>query len=161
MTLRAPPRSTRFPYTTLFRSLVAQEDRLVHLRGKALREHAASEPSTYDQSVEHGTFPSARTAAGRLDWSASAMSFDIADRKSTRLNSSHSSTSYAVFCSKKKRPAVGRALAADRDRHPRARPRSEYAAGRARRRDPRARPDPARAPRPPRPRRRAPAPSPP
>src|SRR6266581_3415029 len=73
--MRRPPRSTLFPYTTLFRSV---------------REacQAAEE--------RHGL---RRTAPG-----------DRTDRKSTRLNSSHPSTSYAVFCLKKKKPPTRRGL---------------------------------------------------
>src|SRR2546430_11477012 len=72
--IRRPPRSTLFPYTTLFRSGFQQRDR----RGLAAifdPQHAAS----------------FRRAEERLD------------RKSTRLNSSHSQISYAVFCLKKKK----------------------------------------------------------
>src|SRR5438477_774426 len=76
--LRRPPRSTLFPYTTLFRSQ--------HL-GQVLRdEHlleAAAKPVGKDAAVP-------RLGRGR-------------DRKSTRLNSSHMSISYAVFCLKKKK----------------------------------------------------------
>src|SRR5437868_9196218 len=75
-----PPRSTLFPYTTLFRSL-EKFDGL----------------GTYRTS-ENGV---AIDASGQLD----AVKFDDAtgDRKSTRLNSSHVSISYAVFCLKKKK----------------------------------------------------------
>src|SRR5947207_11230743 len=73
--LRRPPRSTLFPYTTLFRSGGLR--RLQHFRGGRTRERAAS----------HGR--------GRV-------AFRHADRKSTRLNSSHTVISYAVFCLKKK-----------------------------------------------------------
>src|SRR2546430_5367143 len=69
--IRRPPRSTLFPYTTLFRSLCP-------------RIHANS-PS-FSLCCSH-------TASG---------SFTTGDRKSTRLNSSHSQISYAVFCLKKK-----------------------------------------------------------
>src|SRR2546430_3804132 len=65
--IRRPPRSTLFPYTTLFRSLGAR--------------HALGEFS---------------------DWSRGPFAPPSPDRKSTRLNSSHSQISYAVFCLKKK-----------------------------------------------------------
>src|SRR5438309_9212794 len=68
--IRPPPRSTLFPYTTLFRSLVEGGERLAHV----------------------GRRPDDALRAVRA----------AADRKSTRLNSSHSSISYAVFCLKKK-----------------------------------------------------------
>src|SRR3712207_7510170 len=91
--IRRPPRSTLFPYTTLFRSLLAPgyPVRVVELPrgaraelggGVALASHPV--PHTAESvaySVEH---------AGRRD------------RKSTRLNSSHANISYAVFCLKKK-----------------------------------------------------------
>src|SRR5690625_6940777 len=69
--MRRPPRSTLFPYTTLFRSALAAED-----------------------------------VADVLAKSAGYLPADVVlgDRKSTRLNSSHVASSYAVFCLKKKRP---------------------------------------------------------
>src|SRR2546430_12462852 len=74
--IRRPPRSTLFPYTTLFRSLrdVADPDVLPE------PDH---DPARARQAVRHRARP-------------------IGDRKSTRLNSSHSQISYAVFCLKKK-----------------------------------------------------------
>src|SRR2546430_8902703 len=81
--IRRPPRSTLFPYTTLFRS--TDEGR--HLAGLARR--AAGE-SLGEQE--------------RLSALRHARVFrDARDRKSTRLNSSHSQISYAVFCLKKKK----------------------------------------------------------
>src|SRR2546430_8161851 len=96
--IRRPPRSTLFPYTTLFRSQVDRAGHAVHVAGLEvvrLREH-----------------------------------FDERDRKSTRLNSSHSQISYAVFCLKKKKkqrvltdqitplaPQVGYSALAQRHRH--------------------------------------------
>src|SRR3712207_7357725 len=76
--IRRPPRSTLFPYTTLFRSVLAVER-------DERRRHLAQ--------VVHRHGPPAQQrprAAGR-------------DRKSTRLNSSHANISYAVFCLKKKK----------------------------------------------------------
>src|SRR5258707_11294087 len=79
--IRRPPRSTLFPYTTLFRSAFADNgiSRPVHdWRDIALSQSTASQP------VKEKT--------------------DLAqDRKSTRLNSSHANISYAVFCFKKKK----------------------------------------------------------
>src|SRR5947208_8166391 len=77
--LRRPPRSTLFPYTTLFRSVNADDPAWVRLR----REHRRV---TFG---ERGGEVTARRVT--LD----------ADRKSTRLNSSHQIISYAVFCLKK------------------------------------------------------------
>src|SRR5688572_32669826 len=82
---RRPPRSTLFPYTTLFRSWVELE--LVDGSGRP----AASRG--YRLRLPDGT-----TQEGRLDAAGRAR-----DRKSTRLNSSHSQISYAVFCLKKKK----------------------------------------------------------
>src|SRR5688572_32409369 len=80
--IRRPPRSTLFPYTTLFRSPVAG-----HLVRQALLEHGA--PVEAGERVTGGEGEETRV----LDQ----------DRKSTRLNSSHSQISYAVFCLKKKK----------------------------------------------------------
>src|SRR2546422_5251761 len=81
--IRRPPRSTLFPYTTLFRSLA--EDLIV-------REELASEGLTDD-----GDFGRPRVV---LHCKTAATQ---QDRKSTRLNSSHGYISYAVFCLKKKK----------------------------------------------------------
>src|SRR2546427_1995913 len=70
--IRRPPRSTLFPYTTLFRSLCRQK---------------------WAKELDRITFPG--TQGGPL--------MHTIDRKSTRLNSSHSQISYAVFCLKKKK----------------------------------------------------------
>src|SRR5690349_23899799 len=80
--LRRPPRSTLFPYTTLFRS------------GGTLAELGAR--LSDDADLRHGgdSFGTEDLASAR-----------DADRKSTRLNSSHVEISYAVFCLKKKRNA--------------------------------------------------------
>src|SRR2546430_13414393 len=80
--IRRPPRSTLFPYTTLFRSAHARE-----FRGA---RHAHPEGLGLDRRVRRG-------AAGH------GVAVGAADRKSTRLNSSHSQNSYAVFCLKKKK----------------------------------------------------------
>src|SRR2546427_1921312 len=77
--IRRPPRSTLFPYTTLFRSLAAPP---------ALEERAHGGPR-FDRAEPVQVELEARSAVR-------------ADRKSTRLNSSHSQISYAVFCLKKK-----------------------------------------------------------
>src|SRR2546430_13430163 len=74
--IRRPPRSTLFPYTTLFRS--------------RLRVSLASPISTTRWRRPGGSLPATRGGPS------------YADRKSTRLNSSHSQISYAVFCLKKK-----------------------------------------------------------
>src|SRR2546422_7214493 len=83
--IRRPPRSTLFPYTTLFRSVKFMGDTITIAAGQAVRwtnadpiEHTV----TFDGAAEPGS---------------------PVDRKSTRLNSSHGYISYAVFCLKKKK----------------------------------------------------------
>src|SRR5207253_9209554 len=89
---RPPPRSTLFPYTTLFRSLG-------HPRGGA----AAVEQRTGD--VARNVVMAAQPARERVAraWIAQLDREPRTDRKSTRLNSSHVAISYAVFCLKKKK----------------------------------------------------------
>src|SRR5207245_9413905 len=77
--IRPPPRSTLFPYTTLFRSVRAEGD------------------SLYDSAAI------AHDSRWSLPLPSRADTFAYIDRKSTRLNSSHGSISYAVFCLKKKK----------------------------------------------------------
>src|SRR2546422_8472325 len=84
--IRRPPRSTLFPYTTLFRSLAGRA-RVVLAGGD--RGHGARVLAT----LGAGRRPLARARVGDLV---------RRDRKSTRLNSSHGYISYAVFCLKKK-----------------------------------------------------------
>src|SRR2546427_6795841 len=86
--IRRPPRSTLFPYTTLFRSLVAAAAPGVRRRAGAGKDlHHARLRSPHPRRTGcHGT-----SGGG------------VQDRKSTRLNSSHSQISYAVFCLKKKK----------------------------------------------------------
>src|SRR2546426_3833670 len=79
--IRRPPRSTLFPYTTLFRSLFRTEQIRYAV---TIFAHATA------HSIQNG---------GK----AANHSFSAEDRKSTRLNSSHLVISYAVFCLKKKR----------------------------------------------------------
>src|SRR5256886_13123751 len=83
--IRRPPRSTLFPYTTLFRSTFARQI-LIHRVGVVVILHV---------------MPSEQHLPDR-----SAVCEDERDRKSTRLNSSHSQISYAVFCLKKKKRQV-------------------------------------------------------
>src|SRR3712207_6993491 len=95
--IRRPPRSTLFPYTTLFRSLVAGEVALRHHRRVARRRRDGSHQGLGRCSgVEIiGAEPG--------DTLQQACELGVAkDRKSTRLNSSHANISYAVFCLKKK-----------------------------------------------------------
>src|SRR2546422_8559356 len=84
--IRRPPRSTLFPYTTLFRSID-----MMHVNGDAAVGAAAD-------SLAHG-----RGIAAGADYPDRRRLRDEEDRKSTRLNSSHGYISYAVFCLKKKK----------------------------------------------------------
>src|SRR3712207_8650454 len=100
--IRRPPRSTLFPYTTLFRSVaaVAVRDRL----GAQQAEVGAA----MGLGQVHGAGPFARNHLrhiGLLQVRAGVLEQRL-DRKSTRLNSSHANISYAVFCLKKKKPKL-------------------------------------------------------
>src|SRR2546427_3526415 len=88
--IRRPPRSTLFPYTTLFRSLSMAEriDRAERLLRGGVPKTAGDEAERIDR-----------------------------DRKSTRLNSSHSQISYAVFCLKKKKKTSHNELISTHTRH--------------------------------------------
>src|SRR3712207_7559300 len=89
--IRRPPRSTLFPYTTLFRSTFLGRGWTIGLANEAalkLRESAQAWTESYP-AMEYRHGPISITAPG--------------DRKSTRLNSSHANISYAVFCLKKKK----------------------------------------------------------
>src|SRR2546427_9274052 len=91
--IRRPPRSTLFPYTTLFRSVAVDRPAAV----PAAQEDPREAPRELGRDLPEVQL---RAGAGRaLDLQA------VADRKSTRLNSSHSQISYAVFCLKKKKIA--------------------------------------------------------
>src|SRR5690349_22739352 len=87
--LRRPPRSTLFPYTTLFRS----ERRAVEVERVALDEVGRRHVAVEQPHEPVGQ----RRVAGRQPPA------EVRDRKSTRLNSSHVEISYAVFCLKKKK----------------------------------------------------------
>src|SRR3712207_8758060 len=95
--IRRPPRSTLFPYTTLFRSLRQYADeRLRDDPGKGSRVRQA-------HSVYFLRFLAQRSEAMARGRQRQATLEIAADRKSTRLNSSHANISYAVFCLKKKK----------------------------------------------------------
>src|SRR5688572_33453680 len=83
--IRRPPRSTLFPYTTLFRSRRARTLRELD-RLTVVPRFGFADPEDYYRRASVGPLLA-----------------DLADRKSTRLNSSHSQISYAVFCLKKKK----------------------------------------------------------
>src|SRR5258707_2934391 len=88
--IRRPPRSTLFPYTTLFRSLKVEASNLPTL-------NLASE-----KRVRQGELVVAIGSPEGLRDSVTMGVISSVDRKSTRLNSSHANISYAVFCLKKK-----------------------------------------------------------
>src|SRR2546430_9053857 len=99
--IRRPPRSTLFPYTTLFRSLRRHFGELHahvspdrHEVQPVLREDRTEHPVRVRSHLEN------LLAVPRIDRANGVVR---ADRKSTRLNSSHSQISYAVFCLKKKK----------------------------------------------------------
>src|SRR3712207_8472787 len=95
--IRRPPRSTLFPYTTLFRS--AGEDNRNVARMAALLAGLPVEVAGQTVNRLCGSGLQAINAAAHAIWADEG---DVLDRKSTRLNSSHANISYAVFCLKKK-----------------------------------------------------------
>src|SRR3712207_8893747 len=98
--IRRPPRSTLFPYTTLFRSVWGDEfrdERTVDVHIRHLREKIERDPR--NPEFIH-------TARG------------VGDRKSTRLNSSHANISYAVFCLKKKKKYYQKSERLSKKTHP-------------------------------------------
>src|SRR2546430_8981979 len=96
--IRRPPRSTLFPYTTLFRSPAERQDDDRHVRHGADDPGEPPElaPGSPDLKQRRAPFPTARPPRPAAV---------CQDRKSTRLNSSHSQISYAVFCLTKKNTA--------------------------------------------------------
>src|SRR3712207_8063923 len=93
--IRRPPRSTLFPYTTLFRSTSGGGPYGGHLPGVPRPDRAVRAPVPPQRSR---TLARARRCPGEGDPQPGE---GVGDRKSTRLNSSHANISYAVFCLKK------------------------------------------------------------
>src|SRR5687768_17893156 len=91
---RRPPRTTLFPYTTLFRSQFGHRRELEKHGGRPGARPARVGIGSGVEQLPHGVrrLPEDRSRRGRAE-----------DRKSTRLNSSHGYISYAVFCLKKKK----------------------------------------------------------
>src|SRR3712207_8329460 len=95
--IRRPPRSTLFPYTTLFRSAIKNQsgwDELMEQQTKMIADYKAQgRRSELKEAIRelHNSF---------------VMRKPSIDRKSTRLNSSHANISYAVFCLKKKKNKI-------------------------------------------------------
>src|SRR2546426_7002840 len=87
--IRRPPRSTLFPYTTLFRSLLLQRHR--------------DRPLVVLADEHHGHVPDPGEVHRFVEVALGRCTVAEVDRKSTRLNSSHLVISYAVFCLKKKK----------------------------------------------------------
>src|SRR2546430_3342973 len=91
--IRRPPRSTLFPYTTLFRSQVRPDARI-----HGIITHGGAAPNIIPEFAA-ATF---LVRSINMDYMWELQKRVIKDRKSTRLNSSHSQISYAVFCLKKR-----------------------------------------------------------
>src|SRR3712207_7019062 len=97
--IRRPPRSTLFPYTTLFRSVGVDPGDQVRREVDDLLEVLGCQVEQVAQPARHALeVPDVGDRGGQLDVAHP-------DRKSTRLNSSHANISYAVFCLKKKNTA--------------------------------------------------------
>src|SRR3712207_8046902 len=88
--IRRPPRSTLFPYTTLFRS---------HLEAVTDQQPVRDPPDRQGDAQPAG-------GGGQSGGAAAGAGTPHLDRKSTRLNSSHANISYAVFCLKKKKTTI-------------------------------------------------------
>src|SRR5258707_1873961 len=99
--IRRPPRSTLFPYTTLFRSAG------IDCRRAGRRDDAGLVDVSGCGEIQR--VGGDRTAAGNINETG-------VDRKSTRLNSSHANISYAVFCLKKKKSTITAPIMHDRTR---------------------------------------------
>src|SRR2546422_7176278 len=95
--IRRPPRSTLFPYTTLFRS-IPRDAAVVEVERQDPQEHQNRTQQGVEEEFDGGV---------ELPWTSpdpdQEIHRDQQDRKSTRLNSSHGYISYAVFCLKKKK----------------------------------------------------------
>src|SRR3712207_8532871 len=97
--IRRPPRSTLFPYTTLFRSNLITKGKYygkpTYLSFSIMLEELKSQ--VVENNIKYLAIPKIGCGLDRLSWGR------VRDRKSTRLNSSHANISYAVFCLKKKK----------------------------------------------------------
>src|SRR3712207_9010149 len=95
--IRRPPRSTLFPYTTLFRSIDDEENVGLGRGGGCGKRQRQGQKNAVQGGKGH-----AHEVRVRLE-TVEALEVTGGDRKSTRLNSSHANISYAVFCLKKKK----------------------------------------------------------
>src|SRR5256885_3993123 len=93
--IRRPPRSTLFPYTTLFRSQKPPQP-------TGIPGATSNQPPQNASAPVNGANPAPQAADGQNAARSASKRESITDRKSTRLNSSHLVISYAVFCLKKK-----------------------------------------------------------
>src|SRR3712207_7917695 len=98
--IRRPPRSTLFPYTTLFRSPRHRHERRRPRHGREPVRGAGQALVLLVGQLEVGGLGVALELGHRA---GTGDGDDVGDRKSTRLNSSHANISYAVFCLKKKK----------------------------------------------------------
>src|SRR3712207_8380811 len=100
--IRRPPRSTLFPYTTLFRSADGVEEAYARLRQNLERVLPdflrQPEPLTYADILAGVESLRPSTRAAKVERTVERFLAQVQDRKSTRLNSSHANISYAVFC---------------------------------------------------------------
>src|SRR3712207_6973286 len=94
--IRRPPRSTLFPYTTLFRS---------GSHGRAVGDTGVTDPNATPKRRWAGQALARSSRCPKRHPLDTAYRSTLEDRKSTRLNSSHANISYAVFCLKKKLPS--------------------------------------------------------
>src|SRR3712207_6920392 len=99
--IRRPPRSTLFPYTTLFRSQVVKSARVMKKAVAYLIPFIEAEKQPGDADHAKGKIVMATVKGDVHDIGKNIVG--VVDRKSTRLNSSHANISYAVFCLKKKK----------------------------------------------------------
>src|SRR3712207_8408842 len=96
--IRRPPRSTLFPYTTLFRSRLNTPINVLDAAGLSLFAVTGA-----TKALALGLGPAPAVLLGAITGVGGGTLRDVLDRKSTRLNSSHANISYAVFCLKKKK----------------------------------------------------------
>src|SRR2546421_8641683 len=101
--IRRPPRSTLFPYTTLFRSVA---EKLSNARFEIV-------PRSWHRPHEERPEETGAAILRFLDSRVPQKTKNRGDRKSTRLNSSHDQISYAVFCLKKKKTIMSNAISSD------------------------------------------------
>src|SRR3712207_7190358 len=92
--IRRPPRSTLFPYATLFRSISEINSDRSSLEYRGYNVHDLAEQGSFEQTAYLLLYE-------KLPNESELRDFKRQDRKSTRLNSSHANISYAVFCLKK------------------------------------------------------------